>query len=102
MGREAFASVSGGPGEPRRTHGEVGEIRGIELPRVGGELRLGDVVEEVYLNAFERFPRRPADVRLSAWLEGLVEPSIRALMQHPDEERQPASFARTVREAALP
>jgi ribosome-associated translation inhibitor RaiA len=70
--------------------------------RVGDGLRLGDVVEEVYLNAFERFTRRPADVRLSDWLEGLIEPSIRALLQHPDEEQQAASFARTVRETALP
>ena len=69
--------------------------------RVGRELLLGDVVEEVYLNAFERFTRRPTDVRLSEWLEGLIEPSIRALMQHPEEEAAAASLARTVREGRL-
>jgi ribosome-associated translation inhibitor RaiA len=69
--------------------------------QVGKELLLGDVVEEVYLNAFERFTRRPTDVRLSEWLEGLIEPSIRALMRHPEEEREAASLARTVREAPL-
>jgi ribosome-associated translation inhibitor RaiA len=69
--------------------------------RVGKELLLGDVIEEVYLNAFERFTRRPTDVRLSEWLEGLIEPSLRGLMQHPEEERETASLARTVREAPL-
>jgi ribosome-associated translation inhibitor RaiA len=69
--------------------------------RVGKKLLLGDVVEEVYLNAFERFTHRPTDVRLSEWLEGLIEPSIRALMKYPDEEREAASMARTVRESSL-
>ena len=59
------------------------------------------MVEEVYLNAFERFTQRPTDVRLSESLEGLVEPSIRALMQYPKEEREAASLARTVREGPL-
>jgi ribosome-associated translation inhibitor RaiA len=69
--------------------------------RVGRELLLGDVVEGVYLEAFERFTRRPTAVRLSEWLEGLIEPSIRALLRHPDEERAAASAARTARETAL-
>jgi len=69
--------------------------------RVGKGLLLGDVLEEVYLNAFERFTRRPTDVRLSEWLDGLIEPSIRALMQHPEEEAVAASLARTVRETPL-
>ena len=69
--------------------------------RVGKELLLGDVVEEVYLNAFERFTRRPTDVRLSEWLEGLIEPSIRALLRYPEEEREATSMARTVREGPL-
>jgi len=67
--------------------------------RVGKELLLGDVVEGVYLNAFERFTRRPTDVRLSEWLEGLIEPSIRALMRYPEEEREATSMARSVRNA---
>jgi ribosome-associated translation inhibitor RaiA len=66
--------------------------------QVGDGLLLGDLVEEVYLNAFERFAGRPTDVRLSQWLDGLIDPSLRALLRHPDEERQNASMARTVRE----
>jgi len=66
--------------------------------RVSRGLRLGDVVEEVYLQAFEGFADRPTEVRLREWMEGLIEPSIRALLRHPDEESAAASFARTVRQ----
>ena len=62
---------------------------------------LGDLLEEVYLNAFERFTRRSPQVRLSEWLDGLIDPSLRALLRHPDQEHQNASLARTVRETPL-
>lgn len=69
--------------------------------QLGRELLLGDIVEEVYLNAFERFMRRPTAVPLGEWLEGLIDPSIRALRRHPDEEAEAASMARTLRETPL-
>jgi hypothetical protein len=65
--------------------------------QVGEGLSLGDLVEEVYLNAFETFERRPTRVPLHEWLEGLIDPSLRELLRHPDEEHENASFARTVR-----
>lgn len=68
---------------------------------VGRDLLIGDVVEEVYLLAFDRFLDRPAGHRLSDFLEGQIEPAIKALLAHPDEEHMAASFARTVREADL-
>jgi hypothetical protein len=66
--------------------------------QVGKGLLIGDLVEEVYLNAFERFPQWPTEVPLSAWLDGLLDPSLRALLRHPDEEHENASMARTARE----
>jgi ribosome-associated translation inhibitor RaiA len=66
--------------------------------RVGDGLKIGDLVEEVYLNAFEHFTERPDGVALSAWLEQLIDPSLKALLRHPDEERENASLARTLRE----
>jgi hypothetical protein len=69
--------------------------------RVVRGLLLGDVIEEVYLSAFEGFSRRPTDVRFSEWLDGLIDPSLKALLRHPDEERERASLARTLREAPL-
>jgi len=62
--------------------------------QVGNGLSLGDVVEEVYLNAFEHFTRRPTTTRLSDWLDSLIDPSVKALLLHPDEVRENASLAR--------
>ena len=69
--------------------------------QVGRRLLLGDVVEEVYLNAFERFTQRPTGIRLSDWFESLIDRSLKALLRHPDEEHENASLARTVRETPL-
>jgi hypothetical protein len=69
--------------------------------RVGRRLRIGDLVEQVYLNAFESFLERPTDLRLSDWLERLIDPSLKALLRHPDEEGENASLARTLRELPL-
>jgi ribosome-associated translation inhibitor RaiA len=68
--------------------------------QLGKGLTLADFVEEVFLNAFERYPRRPAGLALGEWLESLIDPSIKALLDHPDEEKQNISFARTVTEAS--
>ncbi len=69
--------------------------------RVGDDVLIGDLIEEVYLQAFEQFVRRPPDLRLSEWLDKLIDPSLRALVKDPDTVRQEASLARTVREAPL-
>jgi len=66
--------------------------------QVGRALRLGDLVEEIYLNAFEEFPHRPTAIRFSEWLDSLVDPSLKILLRHPDRESENASFARTVRD----
>ncbi len=69
--------------------------------RVGTTLHIGDVVEEVLLNAFERFGQRPAEVPLHEWLDGLIDPSLKAFLRHPAEESENASFARTLRETPV-
>ena len=69
--------------------------------RLGGEILLGDVIEEVYLNAFEQFTRRSTAIPLSKWLEGLIVPSLQALVRHPAEEAEVASMARTWRNTSL-
>jgi len=69
--------------------------------KVGGDLLIGDLVEEVYLNAFEGWVRRPTEVGLGWWLESSIDPSLRALLRHPAEVKENASLARTLREAPL-
>jgi len=64
---------------------------------LGDELLLSEVVEEVFLNAFEEFAAgAPKGVALSIWLEGLIAPSIRALLEHPETEKENIAFARTL------
>jgi ribosome-associated translation inhibitor RaiA len=69
--------------------------------QIGDGLLLGDLLEEVYLNAFEHYGQRPDEVPLHDWFDRLIDPSLKALLRNPDEERQNASFARTVREGRL-
>jgi hypothetical protein len=66
--------------------------------RVGNGLLIGDLVEEVYLNAFERYGQRPREVPFSNWLDGLIDPSLREMLRHPDEEHENASLVRTLRD----
>jgi ribosome-associated translation inhibitor RaiA len=69
--------------------------------RIGKDLLLGDILEEVYLNAFERYHERKMEVPLHNWLENLIDPSLRALIFDPEEEKQAVSFARTMRQEPL-
>jgi ribosome-associated translation inhibitor RaiA len=68
--------------------------------RMGKEFTVADFVEEVFLNAFERFEHRPGGMALGEWLEGLIDPSVKALVDHPDEEKENVRFARTLTDAA--
>lgn len=65
---------------------------------VGAGLLISDVVEEVYLSAFESFTERPAEVSLHEWLESWIGPSIRALLDNDDSDREAVSFARSLQE----
>jgi ribosome-associated translation inhibitor RaiA len=60
--------------------------------RVGKRFQVADVVEEVFLNAFERFDDRPAQVPLGEWLEKLIDPSLQMLARSPDEELENIGF----------
>jgi hypothetical protein len=64
--------------------------------QIGSGLKLGDLVEEVYLNAFERYAQRPTEVPLNGWLESLIDPSLKMLLRHPEEESENASMVRTL------
>jgi hypothetical protein len=67
--------------------------------RVGRGLSIGDVVEEVYLMAFETYTQRSTAVPLHDWLDGLIDESVKVLMKHRGRESETASFARTVRDS---
>lgn len=66
--------------------------------QLGEDLTISEIVEEVYLNAFEQFAERPP-VRLGEWLESLIDPSIHLLLDHPDEEKANLSFIESAKAA---
>jgi len=68
--------------------------------QVGKRIAIGDLVEEVFLNAFETYQERPNHQTLSDWLDELIDPSLRALWVNGEEEEN-ISFARSLRETPL-
>lgn len=65
--------------------------------RLGNGLAISEIVEEIYLNAFERYSDRPP-LRLGEWLEGLIDSSVRTLAEHPDEEKENLSFIESAKD----
>ncbi len=63
----------------------------------GRPITIADVVEEVFLDAFENFARRPQGVRFGEWLDGLIDPAIKELLTHTDAELENVRLARTLR-----
>jgi len=62
---------------------------------MGRRMDVMDVVEGVFLAAFDGHEHRPTDVRYGDWLVNLIDPTLRALAAHPDEELQNISMARS-------
>jgi ribosome-associated translation inhibitor RaiA len=62
-------------------------------------LKINDVVEEVFLTAFEDYGKRPPDERFGEWLEGLINPAVKELLQHRDRELENINLARSAVEA---
>lgn len=60
--------------------------------------QLDDAVEEVFLMAFERYDKRPRDILFGDWLEQLIDPSVKLLRDHTEEELENIQFVRSTRE----
>jgi ribosome-associated translation inhibitor RaiA len=76
----------------KRIHDRVGRHVGPAEIQAAG-ITPDDVLEEVYLNAFEGFSGRPHD-RLGNWLENLIDPSLRALLDRPEAEKENLAYVR--------
>lgn len=66
--------------------------------QIGHRLTLEDFVEEVILFAFEGYESRPIDIRFGEWLQSLIDPAVKAIKQHPDEELENINLVRSARE----
>jgi ribosome-associated translation inhibitor RaiA len=67
---------------------------------MGKGLETMNIVEGVFLAAFEGHAGRPPGVRYGDWLEGLLDPVVKAFERHPDEELENVNMARAACSAA--
>ena len=65
---------------------------------LGDGLTISQIVEETFLNAFEGYADRPP-LRLGQWLEILIDPSLRQLLQHRDQEQENLSYIESAKAA---
>jgi len=96
----AFRQATIGYEEPVRRHvGRWLERDEATDGAVGRKFTIADVVEEVFLTAFEAYDDRPQGIRFGDWLGGLIDPAVKELLRHPDE-LEAVSLARTVQGVA--
>jgi hypothetical protein len=62
---------------------------------LGREFQISDLVEEVFLLAFEQWADRPMHLPLHEWLDSLADPAVWALYRDPVEQ-EAASYAQSV------
>jgi len=96
----AFRDITQGYEEPVRQH--VGRWVGRDPAAdaaIGTRFTIADVVEEVFLTAFETFDDRPQGLRFGEWVDGLIDPAVKELLRHP-EELESVSLARTLQGVA--
>jgi ribosome-associated translation inhibitor RaiA len=62
--------------------------------RIGRGLEVIDVVEGVFLAAFEGHVRRHNEVPYGQWLETLIDPTLRAIERDPERELENINMAR--------
>jgi ribosome-associated translation inhibitor RaiA len=62
---------------------------------IGRSFEIADLVEEVFLIAFEKHRERPPHMNLRDWLESLIDPAVKAYYRDP-AEREAVSFAQTL------
>lgn len=70
--------------------------------RIGKDIKMSDVTEEIFLTAFDQYHARPEGLHLSEWLENLIAPSIKALMRNTAAEKENINLARSAMNATQP
>lgn len=94
----AFRSATFGYEEPvRKRVGRWIERYPEITGQIGRRLTIEDIVEEVFLRAYDEYASRPAGIRFGDWLEGLIDPAVKALREHPDEELENINLVRSAR-----
>jgi ribosome-associated translation inhibitor RaiA len=63
--------------------------------RIDKGLKINDLVEEVFLDAFEQYADRRPAIRLGDWLAGLIDSSIKEVAAHRDKALENINLARS-------
>jgi ribosome-associated translation inhibitor RaiA len=96
----AFRTALTGYDEPVRA--QVG--RWVErypevAARLGAGLNIEDLVEDVFLSAFEDYEYRPEEIRFGEWLGRYIDMAVKSMAEHPDSELENVSMVRLGRQA---
>jgi ribosome-associated translation inhibitor RaiA len=67
--------------------------------RLGRDLHVSDIVEDVFLIAFEEYEYRPKAIRFGEWLGRHIDTAIKAMADHSDEELENVNMVRLARSA---
>lgn len=62
---------------------------------IGQSIEIADLVEEVFLLAFERYAERQTYLSVIEWLESLIDPAMKSFWSNPDD-RLAVSYAETL------
>jgi ribosome-associated translation inhibitor RaiA len=65
--------------------------------RLGRDLHISDIVEDVFLIAFEEYEYRPREIRFGEWLGRHIDTAIKAMANHPEDELENVNMARLAR-----
>jgi hypothetical protein len=65
---------------------------------LGRSFEIADLVEEVFLLAFERHGERPPHFNMGQWLDELIDPAVKSFYRDP-EDRLAAGFAQSLAES---
>jgi hypothetical protein len=63
--------------------------------RIDHGLTIADLVEAVFLDAFEEYDHRPREIRFGDWLEHLIDPAIKGMIAHPEQALENINLARS-------
>jgi ribosome-associated translation inhibitor RaiA len=96
----AFRAAITGYDEPVRAQvGRWVERYPVVAARIGKDLHIDDIVEDVFLIAFEDYEHRPQEIRFGNWLGRHIDTAIKAMEAHPDAEMENINMVRLAREA---
>jgi DNA-directed RNA polymerase specialized sigma24 family protein len=63
--------------------------------RMNRDFDVLDLMEGVFLSAFENYEHRHAEVPFHTWLDGLIDPTVKAFVHDPYHARENVNMART-------